>query len=571
MCESVEEGFPETEIKIEEMDEDVLMTEQGQSAGGGGGGGENEDENGNENENDDDDDDESPNMDDVEIEYLEEKYLNDFDDEEDEDEEVEVEVGVEEEEEEERVEEVMANEDREEMGSCENVEESEEHILIKSEGETTTAVLLPKGIKVEEAWEVEGDDVAFMFVGSDCDEVLEHVIEDKGDEGSEDVVICNFCEKPIRSNNLEEHLRLIHTFKYCDLCKTEVKEKFFKAHMKSHEESKVFCELCNKLVKKQDFIKHCKKHQGFDAIDRREKVNRKVCDICGYQVEGKGTLNKHMREKHDEGQNYCDLCEKYVWIKCYDKHIKDVHEDHEDFCKTCSKWFKYYKTHMRTSHKDVVKFCDYCQVDVEAHTLENHMATVHSKQSRFCETCNKEFFEFVCYKNHVRNIHLKVKSYKCSECDFTTAYRTSMDKHILGTHTRNQKYVCEICAKEFIVKDNLRKHIRMIHNGQQKSVCTYCGKVCHANRELINHVRLHTGDLPYQCEFCLRKFPKKWTLDNHRRIHTGEKPYKCTHCDSAFGTSAQMKIHEFREHGVEKYRHVDRAGKRRKMENIFGV
>lgn len=510
IVDSLEDGVKKEEMEEQNQEEAVLPEECGE--------------------------DEVFNMDEVEIEYLEEEYLT----------------------------------EGEEEGVNESVASFEEgQILIKSENETA-AVILPEGIKVEEGWQLVGENLAVMLVedekGGLGEQVLEGIAQDE-----EDIAICGFCEKPVRSNSYEEHLKLVHTFKYCDLCKTEVKEIFFNAHMKSHEESKVFCELCNKFFRKQDFVKHCKKHQGLDALDKRESVNRKVCDICGYQVEGKGTLNKHMREKHDEGQNYCELCEKYVWIKCYDKHIKDVHEDHEEFCKECQKMFKYYKTHMRTSHNDVIKFCDYCQVDVEADTFENHMATVHSKQSRFCETCNKEFFEFVCYKNHVRNIHLKVKSYKCSECEFTTAYRTSMDKHILGTHTRNEKYVCEICAKEFIVKDNLRKHIRMIHNGQQRSVCNYCGKVCHANRELINHVRLHTGDLPYQCEYCLRKFPKKWTLDNHRRIHTGEKPYKCTHCDSAFGTSAQMKIHEFREHGVEKYRHVDRTGKRRKAENIFEV
>ena len=43
-------------------------------------------------------------------------------------------------------------------------------------------------------------------------------------------------------------------------------------------------------------------------------------------------------------------------------------------------------------------------------------------------------------------------------------------------------------------------------------------------RDLTEHVRMNTGEKPYQCNYCDKDFMQKSDLTEHVRIHTGEKP-----------------------------------------------
>ncbi|XP_049923433.1 early growth response protein 4-like [Epinephelus moara] len=61
--------------------------------------------------------------------------------------------------------------------------------------------------------------------------------------------------------------------------------------------------------------------------------------------------------------------------------------------------------------------------------------------------------------------------------------------------------------------------------------------------ELNRHVRIHTGQKPFQCTICARSFSRSDHLTTHTRTHTGEKPFSCDVCGKRFARSDERKRH----------------------------
>ncbi|XP_058488545.1 zinc finger E-box-binding homeobox 2-like [Solea solea] len=122
---------------------------------------------------------------------------------------------------------------------------------------------------------------------------------------------------------------------------------------------------------------------------------------------------------------------------------------------------------------------------------------------------------------------------------------------------RNQQ-VCPFCHRMFQRGATLREHIKYCQEREGgHMVCPLCGYTAPLRAQMEQHLALHNQmqdkspitldqgmeTRKFKCLQCGKAFKYKHHLKEHLRIHSGEKPYECSNCKKRFSHSGSYSSH----------------------------
>ncbi|XP_031639179.1 gastrula zinc finger protein XlCGF8.2DB-like, partial [Contarinia nasturtii] len=112
----------------------------------------------------------------------------------------------------------------------------------------------------------------------------------------------------------------------------------------------------------------------------------------------------------------------------------------------------------------------------------------------------------------------------------------------MRTHAKQFPFQCSICRQGFTVKRTKETHEKNCN--PRRFECYLCKYDTLYKTHLVNHIRIHTGELPFKCNICAKRFSVKNTLKGHMRTHAKQFPFQCSICRQGFTVKRIKEMHE---------------------------
>ena len=251
---------------------------------------------------------------------------------------------------------------------------------------------------------------------------------------------------------------------------------------------------------------------------------------------------------HEIGKNHCcNICGKlFESLKKLNMHmiVHNLTSKHNQLlqCPDCDRqyteWIAF-KQHMKTHGAEGVQYpCGLCdEVFPTQYEKEKHKR-VHKQVQ--CEFCERYFRSASVLSAHLR-IHTGERPYKCGLCERDFSQASVLKVH-MRTHKRESSFECKPCGKVYDdVMEYFKHHMGHLEEGNLQ--CEECGKVFESIANKNRHMAAHRDRAGRACHICGKEFGRVSHLEAHMLCHTNQLPLVCKVCGKTFQSEEVLNTH----------------------------
>ncbi|KAJ6620122.1 Zinc finger protein [Pseudolycoriella hygida] len=259
-------------------------------------------------------------------------------------------------------------------------------------------------------------------------------------------------------------------------------ESFVVRHLKLEDDADAFDDL------KKKYKGQPENDSDFDSDDFTDSD---ADDSDDFDSDGSDSDTKSKRDRVK-----CPICRKSVGRLNY--HMETNHLNPQHLNKTiCGLCFSKFKTHKQ---------------------LRQHQLDSHNGDSCVCDVCGRMFQKFSAVKEHILNVHSKLKPFLCDICGTGYASLAKLNVHKNTTHYQIRNHACDLCSKKYFQADQLQAHIRSAHTKERPFTCRFDG--CNKSFGRFDGVEYRL----------VREITKSWKIQHILRDkpHLGKTPFETT-------------------------------------------